>query len=142
MNSALVPQENTPDQSMQETNASLKDRLTNITLERQEKLKAEICKTIDGMFFIYQSITSLTHTIEKSTLIYHKSLCPRSVWITVGNGISDQRVHSIAVREKGSGTRECQAQGFLHGPVQHQREPTQPAATTPACRTQSAPTIA
>lgn len=55
MNSALVPQENNSDSSVQETSASLKDRLTNITLERQEKLKAEICKTIDGMFLFIRA---------------------------------------------------------------------------------------
>lgn len=75
LNGAPVPQENNLAPPAQETSALLKDRLAGIAHERHEKLKAEICKAIDGIFFYLSKdlYPSDTHTIEKPTLIFHKS---------------------------------------------------------------------
>lgn len=46
---AFGPQGNNQNPSVLETNAALKSRLASIALERQEKLKEEVCKVIEGI---------------------------------------------------------------------------------------------
>lgn len=43
------PQEDNRYPPLQDANASLKIRLAGIALDRQEKLKAEVCKVIEGI---------------------------------------------------------------------------------------------